>query len=221
MRLFPVLVLLAALGACASPPPRVAAPAPPPVILDPDAACLQELARMGADFQPLEPFGEPGQGCGIANPVKVSATGSDWNRPTVLSCSLARVVARYQAEVLQPLAQQRFGQNLKRIHHAGTYDCRIRRNTTTAAAAARGSKGGRLSEHSKGMAIDLTAFELEDGTVISVKRDWRAGNAKAAFLKDVARTSCNTFNVVLTPNHDRFHQDHLHLDIGPYTLCGY
>lgn len=176
---------------------------------------------MGVDFQPLEPFGEPGQGCGIANPVKVSATGSDWNRPTVLSCSLARAVARYQAEVLQPLAQQRFGQNLKRIHHAGTYDCRIRRNNTTAAAAARGSKGGRLSEHSKGMAIDLTAFELEDGTVISVKRDWRAGNAKAAFLKDVARTSCNTFNVVLTPNHDRFHQDHLHLDIGPYTLCGY
>lgn len=176
---------------------------------------------MGVDFQSLEPFGEPGQGCGITNPVKVSATGSDWNRPTVLSCSLARVVARYQAEVLQPLAQQRFGQNLKRIHHAGTYDCRIRRNNTTAATAARGSKGGRLSEHSKGMAIDLTAFELEDGTVISVKRDWRAGNAKAAFLKDVARTSCNTFNVVLTPNHDRFHQDHLHLDIGPYTLCGY
>ena len=71
------------------------------------------------------------------------------------------------------------------------------------------------------MAIDLMAFELADGTMVSVKRDWREGGAKAAFLKDVARASCSTFNVVLTPNHDRFHQDHLHLDIGPHTLCGY
>lgn len=218
--------LLLAVSACSSPPPRVAAPVPAaPQALDPDAACLQDLAVLGVSFQPVQSFGEPEQGCGISNAVKVSATGASWNRPGVLSCSMARVLARYQTEVLQPLAEKTFGQPIKRIHHAGTYDCRIKRNNSTAAtptaASLGGSRGGRLSEHSKGQAIDLMAFELADGTTVSVKRDWRAGGAKAAFLKDVARTSCNTFNVVLTPNHDRFHQDHLHLDIGPHTLCGY
>ena len=225
VRLRPLLLagLLLALAACSSPPPRLAAPAPAvPQMLDPDAACLQDLAVLGVTFQPVQSFGDPDQGCGINNAVKVSATGAAWNRPGVLSCPMARVLARYQTEVLQPLAEKNFGQPLKRIHHAGTYDCRVQRNNTTAKAASLGgSRGGRLSEHSKGQAIDLMAFELADGTMVSVKRDWRAGGAKAAFLKDVARASCSTFNVVLTPNHDRFHQDHLHLDIGPHTLCGY
>lgn len=225
LRLRQLLVagFLLAVAACSSAPPRVVAPVPAaPQILDPDAACLQDLAVLGVSFQPVQSFGEPDQGCGISNAVKVAATGAAWNRPGVLSCPMARVLARYQTDVLQPLAEKNFGQSIKRIHHAGTYDCRVRRNNSTAKAAALGgSRGGRLSEHSKGQAIDLMAFELADGTMVSVKRDWRAGGAKAAFLKDVARMSCNTFNVVLTPNHDRFHQDHLHLDIGPHTLCGY
>ncbi|MCR6629677.1 MAG: extensin family protein [Magnetospirillum sp.] len=222
-RLLAMAVLLG-LAACSSPPPppQLAAPAPAPVLLDPDAACLQDLAALGVSFQPVQSFGDSDQGCGVGNAVKVSAAGVPWNRPGVLTCAMARTLARYQAEVVQPLAQQRFGQPVARIHHAGTYDCRVRRNNTTAAAAALGgSRGGRLSEHSKGQAIDLMAFELADGTMVSVKKDWRSGGAKAAFLKDLAKASCSSFNVVLTPNHDRFHQDHFHLDIGPHTLCGY
>ena len=90
-----------------------------------------------------------------------------------------------------------------------------------AAAKLGTSKGGRLSEHATGRAIDFAGIELADGRVISVKRDWRAGGANGAFLHDLARASCKRFNVVLTPNHDRLHQDHIHLDIGPHTLCGY
>lgn len=218
-----VLGMLLGLAACSNAPPPRLAPPPAPLALDADAVCLQDLATLGVSFQPVQSFGDPDQGCGIGNAVKVSATGVAWNRPGVVSCAMARTLARYQTDVLQPLAESRFGQAIKRIHHAGTYDCRVRRNNSTAtatAAALGGSRGGRLSEHSKGQAIDLMAFELADGTMVSVKRDWRAGGAKAAFLKDVARASCNSFNVVLTPNHDRFHQDHLHLDIGPHTLCG-
>lgn len=218
-----LVALLLGLSACARapvpPPPVVMAP---PQILDPDALCLQDLATLGVDFQSVASFGEPEQGCGIANAVKVSAAGVPWNRAGVLTCAMARTLARYQTEVVQPLAQSHFGQPIKRVHHAGTYDCRVRRNNSTKVAASLGgSRGGRLSEHSKGQAIDLTAFELADGTMISVKRDWRGGAAKAGFLHEVARASCGSFNVVLTPNHDRFHQDHFHLDIGPHTLCGY
>ncbi|MBC7953315.1 MAG: extensin family protein [Rhodospirillaceae bacterium] len=202
-------------------------PAAPPVIavpqiLDPDAVCLQDLTMLGVDFQTMASFGDPEQGCGIANAVKVSGAGVKWSRPGVLTCAMARTLVRYQTEVVQPVAQSRFGQPVKRLHHAGTYDCRVRRNNSTAKAASLGaSRGGRLSEHSKGQAIDVTAFELADGTMVSVKKDWRGPADKAGFLHEVARASCSSFNVVLTPNHDRLHQDHLHLDIGPHTLCGY
>lgn len=212
--------LLLGAAACTQAPPP---PPPPviaaPVILDPDAACLSDLAQLGVEFQPLDTFGAPDQGCAVANPVNVSATGVPWNRPSVVSCAMARTLARYQTDVLQPLALAHFGQSIKRIHHAGTYACRIRRNNTTAQVGK--VKGGRLSEHSKGQAIDLMAFELADGTMISVKKDWRGQGEKSAFLRDAAKESCGVFNVVLTPNHDRFHQDHFHLDIGPFTLCGY
>lgn len=214
------VVLLAALAGCAR------APAPPPglpqtpMVIDPDSACLKELAEAQVVFEPVESFGSD-QGCGIANPVKVSATSVPWNKASVLSCPLARTVTRFETDVLQPLAQRHFGQPVRKIHHAGTYDCRQKRNKTTQAAARSGSSlGGRLSEHSKGQAIDITAFELADGTMVSVKNHWSGAGPRSDFLQQVARASCGNFNVVLTPNHDRWHRDHFHLDIGPNALCG-
>mgnify|MGYP001806399486 CR=1 FL=1 len=215
-----LLAVVAALAACAQPPSQVVR-TPPPLLLDPDSACLAELQEQRVRFEPVAGFGDAEQGCGIDNPVKVIGTGTAWNRPGVVSCPMARTIGRLEAEVVQPAARARFGQGVRRIHHAGTYDCRVRRTQTKVAASLGGSRGGRLSEHSKGRAIDIMAFELDDGTMVSVKRDWRGQGAKSAFLQEVARASCSVFNVTLTPNHDRLHHDHLHLDIGPYTLCGY
>jgi hypothetical protein len=223
MRWLTVVCLMALVSACAqAPAPRVAAPPPPPTLLDPDAACLQDLTSLQVMFEPVQAFGDPEQGCGIVNPVRVAGAGVAFNRPGVMTCDMARTVARFEREVIQPVAWAKFGQPVTKIVHAGTYDCRVRRNgTTQAAAGSSKSRGGRLSEHAKGRAIDLMGFELADGTRVSVKKDWRGAGAKSAFLQGVARGSCSTFNVVLTPNHDRLHQDHLHLDTGPYTLCGY
>ncbi|MEW5726798.1 MAG: extensin family protein [Pseudomonadota bacterium] len=222
MRTLAVL-FLALLAGCARPPapaPVVVAP-PVPQVVDPDTACLQELSRLAVAYEPLQSFaGE--DGCGIDNPVRVSQAAIAWNRPGTLSCRLARTLVRYETELVQPLALKHFGQPVRKLLHAGTYDCRYRRNgKTRTAAGSGGRKGGRLSEHSHGLAIDITGFELADGSVVSVKTDWRRGDARSAFLHQLARGSCDTFNVVLTPNHDRLHQDHFHLDIGPYTLCGY
>lgn len=214
-----IVVMLALLGGCASPPPQMARPAAP-VLVDPDTACLQDLSAAHATFQALGNFGEGH--CSIANPVRLSGGAIAWNRPGVLSCPMARTLTRFEAEVVQPLAQKHFGQAVRRINHFGTYDCRTQRNDTAQAAAGQGtSKGGRLSEHAKGQAIDFAGVELANGRVISVKDHWRAGGAAGAFLHELARASCRNFNVVLTPNHDRLHQDHIHMDIGPHTLCGY
>lgn len=225
MRTLLALALLATLSACAQPQAwRPVATPPPPAavsVIDPESACVQELERMNVGFERLQEFAT-GEGCGVANPVRVSATAVPWNRPGTVTCQMARTIARFEADVIQPLAIEHFSRSVRRIHHAGTYDCRIRRNGRTQQAAGSGtSRGGRLSEHSHGRAIDITAFELDDGTMIDIKKDWRRGDPRARFLHQVARAACSAFNVALTPNHDRFHQDHLHLDIGPYTLCGY
>lgn len=189
------------------------------MLVPPGQACLAELGRAHAAFQPLASFGE-GR-CSIANPVRLTGGSMAWNHPGVLTCEMARRLVEFEAEVVQPLARRYFGQGVKRLNHFGTYDCRTRRTETSVAAARLGtSRGGRLSEHAMGRAIDLAGFQLEDGTEISVKHDWRAGGARGGFLHALARASCDRFSVVLTPNHDRLHQDHIHLDIGPHTLCG-
>jgi len=213
-------LVLALLGGCAGAPPPAPPPAAPTVLLDPDAACLQELSAAHAEFRALGTFGE-GR-CSIANPVRITAGSVAWNHPGIVSCAMARTLVAFEAEVVQPLARQYFGQGVRRLDHFGTYDCRTRRTETSVAAAGMGSsKAGRLSEHASGRAIDLAGFQLDDGTEVSVKHDWRRGGATGGFLHAVARAACRRFNVVLTPNHDRLHQDHIHMDIGPYTLCGY
>ncbi|TAN68271.1 MAG: extensin family protein [Magnetospirillum sp.] len=221
MSLRRALVILGVLlvGACSA-PLRPVAVAPPP-ILDPDSACLKDLRDHRVIFEPQAPA--PAGACSIANPVKVSGDARlNWNRPGVLSCAMARSIERFEAQVVEPAALKVFGQRVVRLVHMGTYDCRTRRTETTVAAAAsgQGSRGGRLSEHAKGQAIDIGGFELADGTVISVKKDWRGAGKRSEFLQEVARASCEHFNVVLTPNHNRLHNDHLHLDIGPHRLCG-
>ena len=214
------------LAACGTPPPvtQVALPPPPTrpqVLVDPDAACRADLAQEHVEFDILDSFGQ-GQ-CSIANPVRLKPGGAlPLPRPTVLSCSTADVMAHFVSEVVEPLARKHFHRDIKTILHFGTYDCRaVRTETKSASGDVGGSKGGRLSEHSKGRAIDFSGVELSDGQVISVKTHWHAGGEAGAFLHDVARESCKRFNVVLTPNHDRLHADHIHLDTGPHVLCGY
>lgn len=215
-----VLVGVLLVGACSAPLRPVAVASPP--ILNPDAACLQDLRDLHVTFEAQAPT--PAGVCSVANPVKVSGDAQlRWSQPGLVSCTMARSIERFEAQVVEPAALKIFGQPVVRLVHMGTYNCRTRRTETTIAAT--GTKGaaagGRLSEHAKGQAIDVGGFVLADGTVITVKHDWHGAGKRSEFLQEVARASCEHFNVVLTPNHNRLHQDHLHLDMGPHRLCGY
>jgi hypothetical protein len=86
------------------------------------------------------------------------------------------------------------------------------------------------SQHSYGLAIDMTRFKLADGSELVIERDFegsigepvcgagaRAELSKAAvqlrdLICDVARS--DLFHHILTPNHDAAHRDHFHLDIA-------
>ena len=78
---------------------------------------------------------------------------------------------------------------------------------------------GRWSEHAAGRAIDVSGFVMKDGERITVEHDWRAGGPRAEFLHALAHRACDYFNLVLTPDNDKDHHNHLHLDIGRWRLC--
>ena len=77
----------------------------------------------------------------------------------------------------------------------------------------------RLSQHALGLAIDIAGFRLSDGSTVSVEHDWAGPGPKRLFLRHLARRACQYFSVVLTPDSNADHYNHLHLDIGPERLC--
>ena len=209
------LLLCAALTACAPDRPVVTRPpsaGPAPIqtpASGPAAQCYASLDRLpGLEYRPLAPR-RTAEGCGFDDGVQLLQVGVPISGITAMSCPVAGALYRWIEEGLQPAAQRHFGQQVVRITSYGTYSCR----------SVNSRPGARLSEHSYANAVDIAAFELADGRTIGVETGWRAGGASTAFLKDVHRAACQTFQIVIGPDGDRFHQDHIHMDMGRGPYC--
>lgn len=142
----------------------------------------------------------------MQDPVRVVAATAEWNRPAIASCPFVLGFDNFERDIIRPAAKRYLGQEIKSIIHLGAYSCR-------------GTKAGRESEHAKGMALDFAGVELADGRAILVKAEWSRQSPAGNFLHDIAAEACRYFNVVLTPDSDLDHADHIHLDLGPYRLC--
>lgn len=125
-----------------------------------------------------------------------------------MQCPLSVAVFLWQREV-DRLAQDYFGQPLAKIHHYGSYSCR----------RMRGNGSGRWSEHAFANAWDVASFELEDGTLIQILRDWDGDRQKAQFLREARNSACGLFSMTLSPDYNEAHRDHFHLDMGPGGSC--
>ena len=75
------------------------------------------------------------------------------------------------------------------------------------------------SQHARANAVDIASFTVQDGTVISVLKNWNGDGPSAQFLHKVHRDSCRYFRVSLSPDFNIAHQDHLHLDRGLLRSC--
>lgn len=146
----------------------------------------------------LAPITSRVHGCGIADPVRVSSTaGVALNPSAVLDCDTARALKDWVATGLKPA----FGRKeVASLRIAGSYACRTRDNI----------KGAPISEHGRGKAIDVAAIVLADGTNITVAKDWRRSAGKP--MKAAYHAACGTFGTTLSPDADRYHQDHMHFD---------
>lgn len=151
--------------------------------------------------------------CGAARPFEMSA--ADQGRvalrpPALLRCPMIPQVEHWVAHVVKPMAQYYFGVPVVEMKVAASYGCRPRNNQS----------GGRLSEHGYANALDISAFTLADGRVVTVKGGWWGGERERLFLRAVHDGACGTFTTVLGPGSDSFHQDHFHVDLARHRGNG-
>jgi len=174
-----------------------------------NARCLKKLQQANVIFTE-ESNRIEGSACILENVVNISASAIRYDHSRRLTCRMALALSRFETDIIQPAAQRYFQQPVAEIRHLGTYNCRAMRG-----------KQELLSEHAYANAIDIAAFQLTDGTMVSVKQHWNDGGTKSEFLHDIAQKSCRLFNTVLTPNFNAMHADHFHLDQGFFGQCGY
>jgi hypothetical protein len=170
-------------------------------------ACLARLTAQEVVYRPVDSVSALDSRCQVDTAVRVSRVAAGLNHPALMSCGLASRLDDFEREVVQPLAAAELGRRVVRIDHLGSFSCR-------------GINGGsHLSQHALGLAIDVAGFRLSDGSTVSVEHDWSQPGPKRVFLRHIARRACGYFSVVLTPDSNAEHYNHIHLDIGPDRLC--
>ena len=149
-------------------------------------------------------------GCGIENAVSIaSVSGVSLSTKSKMDCGTARALKTWVDSSAKPALSSKGG-GLREIKVAAHYACRRRNNAKT----------GKISEHGKGRAIDISAFRLMDGSEITVLKGWNARSSSKA-LRKMHADACGPFGTVLGPKAKRFHLDHFHFDTARYRSGRY
>lgn len=151
--------------------------------------------------------------CGALQPFTVSATARglvSLQPPALLRCPMIPAVEHWMERIVMPAARYYLRGNVVGLKVAGSYSCRPMNHVS----------GGRLSEHGHANALDISAFVLDNGTVVTVKGGWWGALAERNFLRAVHDGSCSVFTTVLGPDYDAHHRDHFHLDLARHNAEG-
>jgi hypothetical protein len=195
-------------------------PDPPPSTAI--AACRSELQNLDIVYTPRKTIGD-GSGCGAAAPIEVTEiAGVVLTPPATINCAMARGLHQWITEDVKPAAMRRLKTKVTALHVAASYVCRRRNNAI----------GGKLSEHAKANALDISGFSFAKTSAVSVGGggSWGGGILKSiglsksgSFLGDIREGACSHFTTVLGPGSDRYHGDHFHVDAlqrkGGYRIC--
>jgi hypothetical protein len=169
-----------------------------------------QLQALGIQFRRV-PDVESERGCSIENAVEITAVGNvKLTRPALLTQDMALRLGRWVKDVLEPEAKKAFGSQLAAMDVGGSYSCRNIYGTPFG-----GRFAGRLSEHAFANAIDIGGFRLADGREVEYLKHWRGPGHSSHFLQTTSLAACEIFNTTLTPDYDRFHRNHIHVDASP------
>ncbi len=185
-----------------------------------EAQCLAETPPVETPtLKAIGPVDGPDPACGTKHAFELSATptGHVVLAPeATLACPMIPALDQWVETAVQPAAAEHLGSRVTALTVAASYVCRGRN----------GKKGARISEHALANAIDISAFRLADGRKVSVETGWNGSADESAFLHAVQKDACKTFTTVISPDGDRYHQTHFHLDLarrsagpGGYRYC--
>jgi hypothetical protein len=219
LALIPAALMLAGAGGCGDEGARQSRSGSAGGVPDTaDANCLRFLREHRVPFTLAPPTR------GIVTPVEVTGSFAGirltprGRRSALMDCELGRALVE-AAPVFR-------GVGLTELSFSGAYDYRNRRGTS------------RLSAHAAGLAIDVHELGGRHGTV-NIARDfergvgrWRnldpaegdvdgcIGSPRTSDGRRLRRLACrlkhhSAFRVIITPDDDRDHRDHLHLEAFP------
>ena len=153
----------------------------------------------------------PGPGrCGVQDAVSITSVGGiTLSQPATLNCRTARALNTYVQDGAIPTVGD-YGGGLKSLKVVAHYVCRNRNH----------KRGARLSEHSFGNAIDISEYQMADGSAIAVLGNW-TNSKRGKILKELHKTACGPFGTVLGPRSDRHHRNHFHFDTADYRSGPY
>ncbi len=166
---------------------------------DDDQRVQTRPAAPPPSVQPAAAFARAARGprvTGSATPVEIKPAAT-------LACPIVSALDQWIAASVQPAAHKWFGQPVVEIKQISAYSCR----------GMNGQVGARISEHAFGNALDIAAFVLADGRRITVKGGWQGSAEEQGFLRDVQGAACDQFTTVLAPGSNRYHYDHIHVDL--------
>ena len=149
------------------------------------------------------------RGCGATDTVRVrEVAGVRLSQGAVMTCDTARALKTWVERGIKPAFRQRGP--VVELKVAAHYACRTRNNRP----------GAKVSEHGRAQAIDISAFTMMDGEVITVLKGWGHGTTLKP-LRQVWKSACGPFGTVLGPQSDSYHRDHFHVDIARYRSGPY
>lgn len=186
-------------------------PAPARPVYDAAARrqCLAQLSADGARYSVL-PDRDYGNGCSAIGTVQLTDIGMPVTNLGQMTCPLADALTRWTRDATQKAASAWLDSPVVKIESFGTYSCRPINNQS----------GNRLSEHGLSNAVDISGFVLANGRRITVLNDWNGPDQYARnFLRAVHDAGCRRFHVVLGPDANALHRNHLHFDMGPGPYC--
>jgi hypothetical protein len=176
------------------------------------SACALRLAKV-ATFKPVPVLIGAGE-CGAMDAVILDGVVLPDRAkviiapPATLRCTMAEEIAAWLRDDIAAAALK-LGAPLRGLDNFDSYECRGRNRV----------RGATLSEHGRANALDVRAFRLANGEMISltdvnVAKAWRDG---------IRASACARFSTVLGPGSDGHHEEHVHVDLAErragYKMC--
>ena len=168
--------------------------------------CRAAFARTGKAVA-IEPERTEGSQCIKQDTIKLASLSTAKLQVEETRCAIAARLFMWEHNVVQPAARKYFKEPVTELLHFGSYSCRNIRGSS------------HTSEHATANAFDISGFRLRSGKLVTLKQQWQGSHPDAKFLREVRDGACDYFNLVLSPDYNADHHDHLHVDMGWYRTC--